>query len=170
MEAPAKRYGTQGVACALRRSSIPDFDTATPSRSGMSKDRYGSCSGSPVPSSIELSTNHEPAFNHEVVINYKSTIIHETYHYELSLILVHRQFSMNSPLISHYQKLFPRNQHTAPLILKGRNASQDPLRAKLYSEPTHFYKPTELMSVPWVAGHSKDAVARDAAVATQTWG
>ena len=35
---------------------------------------------------------------------------------------------------------------------------QDPLRAELYSEPTHFYKPTELMGVPWVAHHSRDWV------------
>ena len=33
---------------------------------------------------------------------------------------------------------------------------EDPLRAKLYSEPKHFYRPTELMSVPWVAGHTKE--------------
>ncbi|CAJ1353202.1 unnamed protein product, partial [Effrenium voratum] len=34
--------------------------------------------------------------------------------------------------------------------------SKDPLRAELYSTPLHFYKPTELMSVPWVANHSKE--------------
>lgn len=39
---------------------------------------------------------------------------------------------------------------------RGQGMSKDPLRAELYSEPTHFYKPTELMSVPWVANHSRD--------------
>jgi len=38
--------------------------------------------------------------------------------------------------------------------------SKDPLRAKLYSEPKHFYRPMELMSVPWVAGHTKDCKAQ----------
>lgn len=37
---------------------------------------------------------------------------------------------------------------------------QDPLRAELYTTPNHFYKPTELMSVPWVANHSKAGIAR----------
>ena len=36
------------------------------------------------------------------------------------------------------------------------DTSEDLLRAKLYSEPKHFYRPTELMSVPWVAGHTKE--------------
>eukprot|EP00931_Biecheleriopsis_adriatica_P121813 TRINITY_DN9687_c0_g1_i1.p1 TRINITY_DN9687_c0_g1~~TRINITY_DN9687_c0_g1_i1.p1 ORF type:complete len:442 (-),score=86.60 TRINITY_DN9687_c0_g1_i1:21-1346(-) len=31
----------------------------------------------------------------------------------------------------------------------------DPLRKLLYDSPDHFYEPTELMSVPWVAGHEK---------------
>ncbi|CAK9019402.1 unnamed protein product [Durusdinium trenchii] len=43
---------------------------------------------------------------------------------------------------------------------KGGGISKDPLRAELYTTPNHFYKPTELMSVPWVANHSKDCQAQ----------
>jgi len=34
--------------------------------------------------------------------------------------------------------------------------SKDPLRAELYRQADHFYEPAELMSVPWVAGHTKE--------------
>lgn len=39
---------------------------------------------------------------------------------------------------------------------KGGGMSKDPLRSELYNDPTHFYSPIELMSVPWVAGHAGD--------------
>eukprot|EP00439_Symbiodinium_sp_Y106_P081548 s325_g20.t1 len=45
---------------------------------------------------------------------------------------------------------------TAPGPALPWHALEDPLRAELYRQADHFYEPAELMSVPWVAGHTKE--------------